>query len=184
MQMHSRELEDSLVKRAVQRDRVAFANLYDRYVDQVYKHVYYRVANQADAEDITQEVFIKAWKAINKYKRTGAPFVAWLIAIARNLIADHYRVREKLVSLDEVETIRDSAETGPEAMTEASLNKGYVRNAISKLKGDKQKVILMHFIDGFSYGEIAKVLNKSEGAVRVIQYRALNDLRSMLTRSE
>ena len=184
MQMHSRELEDSLVKQAVQRDRVAFANLYDMYVDQVYKHVYYRVANRADVEDITQEVFIKAWKAIDKYKRTGAPFVAWLIAIARNLIADHYKAKKRLVSLEQAEVAISNAETNPEAITEASLNQSYVRNAILKLKGDKQKVILMHFIDGFSYGEIAKVLNKSEGAVRVIQYRALNDLRSILMRSE
>ena len=182
--MHSQASENSLVKRAVQQDRAAFATLYDNYVDQVYRHVYYRVPNQVDAEDITQEVFIKAWKAIGKYKLTGAPFVAWLIAIARNLIADHYKAKKKLVSLDEVEATSSSDEKSPEEMSEASLNRSYIRNAISKLKGEKQRVILMHLIDGFSYGEIAKVLNKSEGAVRVIQYRALNDLRHMLMQSE
>jgi RNA polymerase sigma-70 factor (ECF subfamily) len=182
--MHQRESEDLLIQRAVKRDRAAFAALYDNCIDQVYRHVYYRVSNQGDAEDITQEAFIKAWKAINKYRKTGAPFAAWLIAIARNLIADHYKARKKLVSLDEAEVISNSAETSPEAITETSLNRRYARDAILKLKGEKQKVILMRFIDGFSYEEIAEILNKSEGAVRVIQYRALNDLRRMLMRSE
>jgi len=182
--MHSQGSEDSLVKRAVQRDREAFASLYDRYVEHVYKHIYYSIPDKSDAEDITQEVFIKAWKAIDKYKYTGAPFVAWLIKIARNLIVDHYKARKKEVPLVELEAYSQSDETNPEATAEASLNRDYVRNAILKLKGEKQKVILMHFIDGFSYEEIAKVLNKSEGAVRVIQYRALHELRHMLMRSE
>ena len=182
--MHSQEQEDSLVERAVNGDRAAFAALYDKCIEQVYRHVYYRTPSQSDAEDITQEVFIRAWKAINKYKKTGAPFVAWLLAIAHNLIVDYYKARKKLVSLEEAAAFSQTDETSPEAMTEASLNRSYIKNAIFKLKGEKQKVILMRFIDGFSYGEIAKVLNKSEGAVRVIQYRALNDLRRVLTGSE
>ncbi len=182
--MHPQASEDWLVQRAVQRDKAAFATLYDSYMDRVYRHVYYRVSNQIDAEDITQEVFIRAWKAINKYKRTGAPFVTWLLAIAHNLIVDHYRARKNLVSLEEAEASNQTAEASPEAMAEASLNKDYVRRAVLKLKGEKQRVILMRFIDGLSYGEIAKVLNKSEGAVRVIQCRALNDLKHMLMWSE
>ena len=182
--MRSQSSEESLVKRAVQRDRVAFATLYDNCVVPVYRHVYYRVPNLADAEDITQEVFIKAWKAIDKYRYTGASFMAWLTTIAHNLIADHYRARKKLTSLGEAEASDNTAEASPEAMVEVTLNRIYIRNAIFKLKKEKQKVILMRFIDGFSYGEIAKVLNKSEGAVRVIQYRALNDLRRVLMRSE
>lgn len=182
--MHQQESVDLLLERAVKRDKAAFAALYDNYVDQVYRHVYYHVSNQIDAENITQEAFIKAWKAIDRYKRTGAPFVAWLMAIARNLIAEHYKSRRNFMSLEEAEANSNSAETNPEAMIEASLKRSYVRKAILKLKGEKQKVVLMHFIDGFTYSEIAKALNKSEGAVRVIQYRAINDLRRMLMRSE
>jgi len=183
-QMHSQGTEESLVERAVQRDRAAFTALYDKYVDRIYRYVYYRVSNQSEAEDITQEVFIRAWKAINKYKRRGAPFVAWLLAIAHNLVVDYYKTRKESIPLDESRAVGGSDETNPEAMTEASLNRSYIRNAVSKLKGDKQKVILMRFIEGFSYGEIAQLLNKSEGAVRVIQHRALGDLRRMLTGSE
>ena len=183
-QMHSQGTEESLVERAVQRDRAAFTALYDKYVDRIYRYVYYRVSNQSEAEDITQEVFIRAWKAINKYKRRGAPFVAWLFTIAHNLVVDYYKTRKESIPLDEARAIGGSDENSPEAMTEASLNRSHIRNAISKLKGDKQKVILMRFIEGFSYGEIARLLNKSEGAVRVIQHRALGDLRRMLTGSE
>jgi RNA polymerase sigma-70 factor (ECF subfamily) len=178
--MHSPESEDRLVQQAVKGDRAAFVALYDKYVDQVYRHVYYRISNQADTEDITQEVFIKAWKGINKYQKTGAPFVAWLLVIARNLIAGHYHAKKKLVSVEEAAASSQPAKISPETAAEASLNQSEVRNAVLKLKGEKQRVIIMRFIDGFSYGEIARALNKSEGAVRVIQYRALNDLRQML----
>jgi RNA polymerase sigma-70 factor (ECF subfamily) len=177
--------EDHLVQQAIQRDRTAFTALYDRHVDQVYRHVYYKVSNQADAEDITQEAFVKAWKAIHKYKRTEAPFVAWLITIARNLIADHYKRRPNLVNLDElVEQAPPQPLSDPERLAEVSFNRDVVKQAVLKLEGDKQKVIMMRFIDGFSYEEIALALNKSEGAIRVIQYRALNELRRWVKREQ
>ena len=182
--MQSQESEDLLVQRAVERDKAAFTSLYNNYIDRVYKYAYYRVSNNTDAEDITQEVFIRAWKAIDKYKKTGAPFAAWLISITHNLIVDYYRARKKLVSLEMTETSAQTNEINPETIAEASLNKEKVREAIFKLKIERQKVVLMRFIDGLSYDEIARVLNKSEGAVRVIQYRALSDLRRILTQSE
>ena len=110
--------------------------------------------------------------------------MAWLFAIAHNLVADYYKTRKEFIPLDESRATGGSDETNPEVMTEAALNRSYIRDAVSKLKGDKRKVILMRFIDGFSYGEIARTLNKSEGAVRVIQHRALGDLRRMLAGSE
>ena len=80
--------------------------------------------------------------------------------------------------------LQQAPEASPEAMAEAMFSRNYVRDAISKLKGEKQKVILMRFIDGLSYEEIARALGKKEGAIRVIQYRALNDLRHMLAQNE
>ena len=183
LSMPVNDTEDYLVQQAVKRDRAAFTALYDRCIDQVYRHVYYRVSNQADAEDITQEVFIKAWKAIDKYKKTGAPFIAWLITIAGHLVIDHYRSRRNTINIDDVvEEVPGNQVSNPEALAEANFNSALVKEAVLKLKGDKQKVILMHFIDGFSYEEIARALHKSEGAVRVIQYRALGDLKRLLKR--
>jgi RNA polymerase sigma-70 factor, ECF subfamily len=177
------EPERELVQQAVKCDRAAFTALYERYVDQVYRHVYYRVSNQADAEDITQEVFVRAWKAIRNYKTTEAPFTAWLITIAHHLVADHYRRQPQPLVMDEVpEKYLGQPSSDPQRMAEANFNKSAIKEAVMKLKGDQQKVIMMHFIDGFSYEEIARALNKSEGAVRVIQYRALSELKRWLKR--
>lgn len=177
------ESEDYLVQKAVKRDREAFSALYDSYIDRVYRHVYYRVSNQADAEDITQEVFARAWKAIDRYRQTGAPFVAWLTSIAGNLIVDHYRKRQKNMEIDEV--LKDAPGVqviSPEEQAEINLDNYLTKEAVLKLKGDKQKVILMHFIDGLSYTEIAAALHKTENAVRVIQFRALSDLKDLIKR--
>jgi RNA polymerase sigma-70 factor (ECF subfamily) len=177
------ESEHDLVQQAIKRDRAAFTALYERHVDQVYRHIYYRVFNQIEAEDITQDTFVKAWKAIDNYKNTGAPFAAWLFIISRNLIADHYKKKPKHLNIDEVpeEKLVDP-DSDPEGMAEANLNKELVKNAVLKLKGDKQQVIIMRFIDGFSYEEIARALNKNEGAVRMIQCRGLIELRQLLKR--
>jgi RNA polymerase sigma-70 factor (ECF subfamily) len=174
--------EDYLVERAIKRDRAAFTALYEGCVERVYRHVYYRVYSHVDAEDITQEAFVKAWKAIGKYRSTGVPFGAWVITIAGNLVADHYRKQQKAASLDEVYEKDPGRDSDPEKQAEESFSKAVIKEAVLKLKGDKQKVIMMHFIDGFSYEEIARALHKSEGAVRVIQYRALVDMRSWLKR--
>jgi RNA polymerase sigma-70 factor (ECF subfamily) len=175
--------ENYLVEQAVKRNRAAFTALYERCVNRIYRHVYYRVSNQADAEDITQEVFIKAWKGIDKYKKGGASFVAWLITIAGNLVIDHYRSRPKnMITTEDCENVPIADNSNPEKQAETNFNNALVKEVVLKLKGDKQKVILMHFIDGFSYEEIAKALNKNEGTIRVIQYRALGDLRHLLKR--
>lgn len=173
--------EDNLVRQAVGRDKAAFGELYDSCVDRVYRHVFYRISNHADTEDITQETFIRAWKAIDRYRRTGAPFVAWLITIADHLIADHYRSRRRSVqTAEERGNTVDHQIVDPQEKAGADFDNTAIRGAVLKLRGDKQKVILMHFIDGFSYREIARALNKSEGAVRVIQHRALEELRVRL----
>lgn len=172
--------EDKLVEQSVKRDKVAFTALYERYVDQIYRHVYYRVGNQADAEDITEETFIRAWKAIDRFRLTGAPFVTWLIKITHNLIVDHYKAKKSYASLENVECPAGS-DCDPEAIADTNLEQVRVRDAIGKLKGEKQRVILLRFIEGFSYAEIAILLKKTEGAVRVLQYRALKDLKGLLT---
>ena len=84
-----------LVRRAISRDPEAFGRLYDMYVDRVYRHVYYRVGNVADAEDLTQQVFLKAWQAIDRYKKTASPFLAWLMTISHNLVVDFYRTSNR-----------------------------------------------------------------------------------------
>lgn len=172
--------EDYLLPLAVRRDRIAFSTLYDLHIDRVYKFVFYWLPSQADAEDITQEVFVRAWRSIDKYKVSGAPFIAWLITIARNLVNSHYRSAKKLVPLDDMDPAGDS---NPQREAEINFTRDYVRQAIMKLKGDKQAVIQMRFISEMSYEEVAKALNKTEGSVRVLQYRALKELKDIMEKS-
>jgi RNA polymerase sigma-70 factor, ECF subfamily len=176
----SPDSETSLVERAVERDRAAFTALYELHVERVFRHVCYQVADRTDAEDITQDVFVKAWKSIHKYRWTGAPFVAWLITIARNAVTDYYRSRKNTRRLDEV----PEPESGdnPASAVEAAFARNEVRMAVNRLKGDQQAVIMMRFIDGLSYEEIARAIGKSEGAVRVIQHRALKELKKIVDR--
>jgi RNA polymerase sigma-70 factor (ECF subfamily) len=174
--------ELTLVQRAVRRDQIAFTTLYERHVERVFRHVRYMVPDRVDAEDITQDVFVKAWKSIQHYRWTGAPFVSWLIAIARNAVVDHYRSRKNLRRFEPT----DDADTQPDPAFSMETRMGSleIRDAVMKLKGDKRKVIIMRFIDGFSHEEVAKALNKSEGAVRVIQFRALRELRQIVAADE
>ena len=95
--------ELTLVEQAIQRNPSAFATLYELCVDRVFRHVRWMVPDQSDAEEITQEVFVKAWKSIQRYRWTGVPFVGWLIAIARNAIVDYYRSRRNLRILDSID---------------------------------------------------------------------------------
>ena len=169
------------MERAIQRDREAFAVLHDCHLDRIYSYVSYSLKNAPEAEDLTQEVFIRAWKNIHKYKITGAPFVTWLIPIARNMVADHFRAKKKNNTVPLVEDqFTGAAEADPQNLTEVRLEQQHLREVIGKLKGAKQQVIIMRFIVGMEYREIAQLLKKREGAVRVIQFRALKELRALL----
>ena len=168
-----------LIQRAISRDPDAFGRLYDMYIDRVYRHLYYRVGSVADAEDLTQQVFLKAWQAIDRYKKTASPFVAWLITISHNLVVDFYRTKKDKTSLD-AEVVADDSASGPEQVTEARFAQRHLRRAILKLHGKQQQVVLLRFIEGFGYEEIASLPGKSQGAIRVIQHRALAKLRQIL----
>ena len=176
--MPSPESEAALVEQAVQRDRAAFTALYELHVERVFRHVCYQVPDRTDAEDITQDVFVKAWKSIHRYKWTGAPFVAWLFTIARNAVTDYHRSRKNIRRLDEV--AEPKSEDNSAATTEAVFARDEVRKAVTRLKGDQQAVIMMRFIDGLSYEEISGAMGKAEGAVRVIQHRALKELKKIM----
>ena len=170
---------DLLVGRAIDGDANAFGRLYDMHVDRVYRHVYYRVGNVADAEDLTQQVFIKAWQAIHRYKKTASPFLAWLIKISHNLVIDFYRSNKANTYID-FDLVASGSGSSPEHLAETHFDQQQIRQAILELPRDQQQVVMMRFIEDFSYSEIASSLGKSEGAVRVILHRALTRLRKIL----
>ncbi|HUW45824.1 MAG TPA: sigma-70 family RNA polymerase sigma factor [Dehalococcoidia bacterium] len=172
-----------LVQRAVGHDAEAFGRLYDMHVDRVYRHIYYRVGNEQDAEDLTQQVFFKAWQAIHRYKKTASPFAAWLMTISHNLVVDFYRTQKDKVHL-EAEVLADGPASRPERAAEASFEQQRLRSAILQLGGDEQQVVILRFIEGFEFAEIASVLGKKEGNVRVILHRALVKLRNILEKEK
>lgn len=175
----SREEERLLVARAVERDAEAFAELYDRNVIRVYRHVYYLVSDIREAEDLTAQTFLKAWEAIDRYKERGAPIVAWLLRIAHNLTISHLRSKREHGVLDET-FVDQKLHRNPEDALEQSTDEASVRRAILNLREEQRQVIILRFVEEMDYREVAAMIGKSVPAVRVIQHRALGNLRKIM----
>ncbi len=173
--------EQELVKKAKNGEREAFGKLYDKHLTPIYRFVFLKVGNRADAEDISHQVFLSAWQNIRNYKFQGHPFSSWLYKIAINTVIDYWRMRKNNVSIELVseKIITDPAEAS--LAVEQRLEFELVKTALLKLEPDQQNVLIMKFIDELSNKEIAHILNKSEGAIRVIQHRALRQLRQHLS---
>ncbi len=159
-------------------DTDAFGKIYDILVKPIYRYIYYRVDKHI-AEDLTEETFLKAWQNISKYKAGKHPFSAWIFRIAHNLVCDYYRKNELSSEIDEnfADTKLDSS---PSYKLNLKLNEVKLRKAINKLPENYQQVILLKYINEEENTVIAKVIGKSEGAVRTLQFRALEKLRSIL----
>jgi RNA polymerase sigma-70 factor (ECF subfamily) len=176
--------EKDLALRATRHDVQAFAALYDCYVTKIYHYVYYKVGNAPEAEDLTAQVFLKAWEAIDSYEWRDHPFSAWLFRIARNLVVDYHRARRDTVPLDEpdqrVSLTAHASQPHPEQALQTLLTMDQVRNAIRQLTEEQQEVIILRFLEGYSTAEVARVMGKREGAIRGLQFRGLLALREML----
>jgi len=171
------------VEQAVAGDAESFGRLYDLYVDRIYRHLYYRVGNATQAEDLAAQVFEKAYKAIGRYRTMGRPFFVWLLSIAHNLLVDHYRAQRDSPSIDDVIIPADDS-ADPVTLAERSFASATLRQAIKKLKRDQQIVVVMRYIDGLDYADIAAAVNKTEGAVRVVLHRSLIALRKIISADE
>ena len=174
-----REEERKLVQRAIARDANAFAELYDRLVVRVYRHIYYLVNDVREAEDLTGQTYLKAWEAIDRYKERGAPFVAWLLRIAHNLTISYLRSRRSHKVLEDT-VVDQKLHRNPEEALERSAEEDNVRAAIMRLREEQRQVIILRFVEEMDYREVAAVIGKSVPAVRVIQHRALGNLRKII----
>jgi len=174
----------NLALRAGKGDAAAFGALYDRYVGAVYRYVFYRVRNDADAEDLVSDVFMRALRAIPRYEPRVA-FLAWLYRIARNAVIDRARRSRIQVSFEDalahpgVDQVVE-----PDATILALSDKEAVRGALAKLTPLQQEVIVLRFVEGYSTQEIATLVGKREGTVRGIQFRALEALRTLIPSRE
>jgi RNA polymerase sigma-70 factor (ECF subfamily) len=175
--------EEELVRQAIEGNQSAFTQLYNEHVDKIYRYIYFRVGSQADAEDLTQEVFIKALGAISSYKWRGVHFSAWLFRIAHNQMVDHFRKqsKQKRAALEEVVAVSPE---DPVAMTDKKLEIEELSQALKKLPSAQREVVSLRFIAGLPIAEVARTLGKSEGTVKALQFNAIVSLRKLLPEKE
>jgi RNA polymerase sigma-70 factor, ECF subfamily len=171
--------EPQLVQEAQNGSAGAFGELYTRHAERVFRFLYAHVNDRLDAEDLTAEVFMRAWKALPQFRQKGIPFTAFLFRIARNALIDFYRRsrrQKQAVSLDEAEEENRLSLPQRGEQSDPLEHQELVR-LLSGLKDDYQTVIRLRFLAGLSPEETARVMKRSEGAVRVLQFRALAALR-------
>lgn len=168
--------------RAAQVDRAAFATLYRRYLDRVYGYSFYLLGDHHDAEDATERTFLAALAAIDRYRDEGSTFRSWLFRIAHNQLANALRARSRrrTESLDGVP--EPAAGDDPARQAGLADDARRLRAAVASLSEDRRQVVILRFVDGLSAREIGDVLGRSEGAVRVLQHRALRELAVLLGR--
>jgi RNA polymerase sigma-70 factor (ECF subfamily) len=171
--------EEKLVQRAKQRDEAAFAQLYEEYFDKIYRYVTIRIGDKMEAEDITQQVFLNAIKAISSFKWKGVPFSAWLFRIAHNQAVDYLRKSKKRASVPLEESLIAS-DSDPQGIFERKLNIERLISATKQLTPAQQEVISLRFAGEMSVAQVAKVMGRSEGAVKALQHSAVVALRKTL----
>jgi RNA polymerase sigma-70 factor (ECF subfamily) len=176
----SQRSEQEYVKLAVAGDEHAFTFLYEKYIDNIYRFVLYRVADSETAEDLTSAVFLKVWEKLGSYQDRGLPFRAWLFRIARNAVIDHYRTRKEVAPIDLISPEELPKTSALADDVEKSLEAERIRRLMDQLTDIQREVLILKLINGFSTEEIAETLGKKAGAVRALQMRALNALSKLI----
>ena len=172
--------EESLVRRAQQRDQQAFTQLYEEHFDKIYRYVALRIGNEMEAEDITQQVFLKALHSISSFKWKGAPFSAWLFRIAHNQVVDHLRKKTKQATVP-IDNIQVSSSSDPQSLVEQKLDIEQLLSATKRLTEAQREVISLRFASELPIAQVAKIMDKSVGAVKALQHSAIVALRKVLS---
>jgi RNA polymerase sigma-70 factor, ECF subfamily len=177
--LSAEEIED-LVEKAQQGDTYAFGVLYDFFVDPIYRYVYFKVKKD-DALDLTENIFLKVWEHLKSYRRSDgrATFSSWVYRIAHNVVVDHYRMEKEYAALD-ANAADDKRSNDPVKITEQKLGGEVLKKAMSKLKKTYRQIILLKYINELENHEIARIIGKSEGSVRILKFRALKALKEIL----
>ena len=172
--------EAQLIARAQESDRAAWDEIFQRHYHRVYVFVFCRVGDVTAAEDLTADVFVEAWKGIDRFSYRGVPLIAWLYRIAHNLLADFLEKRRKSRTQPLEEGPREVADPRDEAESVALWD--MVSNAFKKLTREQQMVLVSRFLEGLSVAETAALLGKNENAVKALEFRALKSVRKILGR--
>jgi RNA polymerase sigma-70 factor (ECF subfamily) len=170
--------EESLVRRAQKRDQEAFAQLYEEHIDKIYRYIALRIGNETEAEDMTQQVFLNALQSISSFKWRGIPFSAWLFRIAHNQVVDYLRKKKRTpVLLDES---LPSGEDAPQQITERKLDIERLLKATRQLTEAQREVISLRFTSELPIAQVAKIMGKSQGAIKALQHSGIVALRKAL----
>ena len=172
---------DELIALAAAGDREAFGRLYEQHAVRVFRHAYFLTSDVSLAEDLTAQTFLKALEAIARYEDRGVPFIAWLLRITVNLAINHRKALKNGIHAQLPEQIVDNdALNSPEQSCTMKSEGERVWTKVRELPLEQRQVIVMRFMEDLPYSDVAAVLGKSIGAVRVIQFRALHNLRNLL----
>ena len=174
--------EQSLIRRAQQRDQAAFAQLYEEYFDKIYRYITLKIGNKTEAEDLTQQVFLKALQSISSFKWRGIPFSAWLFRIAHNQVVDYLRKQNRNpIPLNESLV---SGGDNPQSLVEQKMDFERLLSVTRQLTEAQREVISLRFVGELSIAQVAKTMGRSQGAVKALQHSAIVTLRKTLRVTE
>ncbi|MCB0062681.1 MAG: sigma-70 family RNA polymerase sigma factor [Caldilineaceae bacterium] len=175
--------EEELLTGAANFDEAALGELYDRYEARIYSYIYRRTGDSTLAEDLTAQVFLKMLEAIRGGKAWHSSFSGWLYRIAHNAVIDFYRQRDrqKQTDLEDAAAVVAS-DHNPVVIAETNLDAAQLRAAIARLTDEQAEVISLRFLEGYSISEVAVMMDKTEGSIKALQYRAVATLRQLLQR--
>jgi RNA polymerase sigma-70 factor (ECF subfamily) len=170
--------EESLVRRAQQRDQAALTQLYEENFDKIYRYIVLKIGDRTEAEDMTQQVFLHAIKSISSFKWKGMPFSAWLFRIAHNQIVDYLRKKSRRATVPLDESVAGSVDPAQAAEIKVELEQLVL--ATRGLTRAQQEVVSLRFAGQMPVAEVARVMGRSEGAVKALQHSAIVALRKAL----
>jgi len=173
--------EHELIEKAQRGDTDAFGQLYEIYAPAVFRYLYAHLDSRLDAEDLTEDVFLRVWQALAEYRQQGVPFGGFVFRVARNALFDHYRrIRRRPAHSLDREWV-DDRQPDPAISVLDYLEQRAVRETLNELRADHRQVLSLRFLSGLSPEETAQAMGRTAGAVRVLQHRALSALRRLLT---
>ena len=173
-----------LVERAQRGDRDALEELYLLHFDRIYSYLHMSVGNRHDAEDLTTQTFLKMLESIGRFRWQSAPFSAWLFRIAHNLAMDHFRATRRWQPEEEVPEPPGSEELSAEERAMESIGRQSMLELIDGLSHEQQQVLTLKFVFNFANGEVATILDKTEGAIKSLQHRALASLQKQIAQQQ
>jgi len=176
--------EEELIRRAQEFDQEALGWLYELFYPKVYNYAYLQLGDVQQAEDLASEVLLRVLESLKGYRFRGVPLAAWVFRIARNCLIDLSRRRQRRPQVGLYEGIPDDTQDSPQTAAERSAAQDELRLALTRLTEEQRQVIILKFIEGMDNASVARVLGRSQGAVKSLQHRALISLRKIISSEE